>query len=121
MTASDQLKDIFAEAMAQPASELPAFLDRVCNGDLDLRSQVMKLLASHRRASEFLHDPTRNVPDVPTEASEAVGTRIGPYKLLQLIGEGGFGSEHGVPPQASYDHGTPQGPEGDAERAPRST
>jgi eukaryotic-like serine/threonine-protein kinase len=52
------------------------------------------LLASHESAGEFLASPTAtDVAPLRTRApSEGPGSHIGPYRLLQLIGEGGFGS-----------------------------
>jgi WD40 repeat protein/serine/threonine protein kinase len=80
------------------ATERCRFLDEQCAGDVDLRAQVESLLATSAKIGSFLNRPaaaegvTLAPPQTPTtSAAEASGTRIGPYKLLQPIGEGGMG------------------------------
>jgi serine/threonine protein kinase len=80
------------------AEERAAFLDEACAGDADLRRQIECLLEEHARAGSFLEKaaieegPATNPPTtVPAPAMEGPGSRVGPYKLLQRIGEGGFG------------------------------
>jgi len=79
-----------ALAIASPAQRA-AYLDGACCGDAALRRQVEELLAAHA-VENPLDRP------VPLEATighqpilEGPGTVIGPYKLLQQIGEGGMG------------------------------
>src|SRR5689334_7618765 len=73
-------------------AERRSYLDRACAGDADLRRRVERLVADHFRAGSFLERPAVVVEtaDQPP-ATEAPGTRIGPYKLLEAIGEGGMG------------------------------
>jgi WD40 repeat protein/tetratricopeptide (TPR) repeat protein len=87
-----------ALGLADPASRR-AFLDHACAGNEALRQEVDSLLAAHERMGEFLgHRPTvlehalepAAYAATPSDA-EAPGTRIGRYKLLQQIGEGGMG------------------------------
>ena len=70
-----------------------AYLDEVCGSDLDLRRRVERLLDAQPKVGSFLDSPaagpTMNL--LPTEAMEGPGTVIGPYKLLEQIGEGGMG------------------------------
>jgi serine/threonine protein kinase len=90
-----------------PPADLAAAIDRACASDASLRAEVESLLRAHSQAGHFLgaptaapappnsdESPTLGEPTSPHHASfrEGPGTRIGPYKLLQLIGEGGFGS-----------------------------
>src|ERR1035437_5853277 len=84
-----RLEEIFSAARDLPALERAAFLERACEGDAELRSQADSLLAAHEQAGDFL-DHTIPLP-APDFLIERTGTMIGRYKLLEKIGEGGFG------------------------------
>ncbi len=86
---------LFEEAAALPAEERAAYLDAACAGNPEMRARLDGLLRSHE-ASGFMED--RTAAPFPLAASshahvpaEEFGTVIGRYKLLQEIGEGGFG------------------------------
>src|SRR6266702_2938923 len=85
---------IFAAALALPPEQRAACLDQACGGDTDLRRRVEVLLSSHA-ASAFLEAPAAPgaMPTlrISPPLSERAGDRIGRYKLLQQIGEGGCG------------------------------
>jgi len=85
---------IFGEAIEiSSRQDRSVFLDRACQGDADLRREVERLVEDHFRAGSFLESPAlqepRTAPMKPV--AEGPGTVIGPYKLLQQIGEGGMG------------------------------
>jgi hypothetical protein len=83
----DRLMDLFNEARAKSSpGEREAYLTAACGGDAELRRQVEALLKADTQAGNFLKPPSDDPPDC-----EGPGTVIGHYKLLQLIGEGGFG------------------------------
>jgi serine/threonine protein kinase/WD40 repeat protein len=84
-----RLEEIFSAARNLPPPERTAFLERACGGDAALRQQADSLLAAHEQAGQFLQ-PTVLVP-APNAPFEKSGDRIGRYKLLEQIGEGGFG------------------------------
>jgi serine/threonine protein kinase/tetratricopeptide (TPR) repeat protein len=67
-----------------------AFLDEACGGDSELRREVESLLHSSGKTMGFLHEPVLQAAQQVT-AEEELFRRIGAYKLLRLIGEGGMG------------------------------
>ena len=68
------------------------YLDQVCAGDASLRERVEALLTIHDGEQEFLRSHAVPAATVePTAVLESAGQQIGRYKLLQQIGEGGFG------------------------------
>ena len=82
-------ESIFAEALDLPLAAREAFLAAACNGDAALLARVRRLLQSHTGAGDFLKEPPAATIEQPSP--ERPGTIIGPYKLLQQIGEGGMG------------------------------
>jgi eukaryotic-like serine/threonine-protein kinase len=86
--------DLFLDAAEIATREQrTVFLDEQCGGDAALRAQVEALLAASEKAGTFMDKPAA-APGLTVDyrpISEAAGTVIGPYKLLQQIGEGGFG------------------------------
>jgi serine/threonine protein kinase len=84
---------LFAEALQLPSSQRSAFLERACGDDAKLRERVTGLLRAHDSAGDFLEKPPPDAIDGELEVSvgEKPGDRIGRYKLLQQIGEGGCG------------------------------
>jgi serine/threonine protein kinase/tetratricopeptide (TPR) repeat protein len=94
MTSSDRVNEIMQTAVTLGTdSDLRCFLDTACAGDAALRSQVENLLKQPSTLSGFAEapagdpQPTRDLP-----GAEAPGTVIGPFTLLQRIGEGGMGA-----------------------------
>jgi eukaryotic-like serine/threonine-protein kinase len=90
---SNQAKAIFLEAIEGHGPEQwPAFVERACAGDARLRAEVERLLRARAELGSF-HEAARPAPPAPGEepACAGAGTVIGSYKLLEPIGEGGFG------------------------------
>jgi serine/threonine protein kinase len=92
-------RDIFIVALqhADPSAR-SAYLDATCAGDDFLRRRVLQLLAQHEKNESFLLDAPAPLPQGPALATidqsplESPGNLIGPYKLIEQIGEGGMGT-----------------------------
>ncbi len=87
-------KQFFFDALEKTSPEArSAFLDGACGTDLDLRRRIDRLLGDHFDADTFMGTAAvgRLDPGGERPLTEGPGTRIGRYKLLQKIGEGGFG------------------------------
>jgi len=98
---------IFAEALRkEPGEECAQFLDQACGHDALLRQRVEDLLRADREAGHFMEKPSppflesASIPGLvfpedasvaPRAAREGPGTRIGRYRLIEAIGEGGCG------------------------------
>ncbi len=93
-------RDIFIAALQKEVTaERQAYLDEACARQPELRQPVEHLLRLHEGAGSFLEKPaaksaaTGAFQDAAEQASsdEAPGALIGRYKLIEQIGEGGFG------------------------------
>ena len=90
-----QVMSIFADALDCDSPESRTkHLDRICGEDAVLRAQVEALLNAHEEAGDFLKgsDSPADFPSAIDDAKFATaGMIVGPYKLLEQIGEGGMG------------------------------
>jgi hypothetical protein len=97
-------KSIFVNALEiESAEERQAYLGRVCGDNLQLRQAVEQLLTAHFRSGNPLDELPSELRVLRTEFEQTVdfasqqsprnwmGTTIGPYKIMEQIGEGGFG------------------------------
>jgi len=87
-------KEIFCEAIEKGTpGERAAYLDGACGKDLSLRQRVEELLTKHFQQDSFMKKPAvEGSPTVVLPISEGPGTVIDRYKLLEKLGEGGFGA-----------------------------
>ncbi|MDX1963391.1 MAG: hypothetical protein SFX18_09575 [Pirellulales bacterium] len=89
-TLEPQIATIFGEAIAfDSPAERAAYLDSRCADNAALRAEVEHLLENHRQMGGFMEKPLFRVmlPDTEGGQIERLGAQIGPYKLLQQIGE----------------------------------
>ena len=82
-----QLKEIFAAAHGKPSGERAGIVRALAQGDEELQLAVADLLAADESASAFLQTPAADLHSQVLAAE----TRLGPYRILGLLGEGGMG------------------------------
>src|ERR1700739_3147385 len=87
------VKSIFGRALAIESPQgRAAYLDGACGTDSGLRAAIEGLLEYHGKASAFMSRPLApGATEDHQPISERPGTVIGPYKLMEQIGEGGMG------------------------------
>ena len=91
---SDRELAVFSDVRRLPPGQRAAYLDKACEGDAALRQRVEELLQASEAAGAFLEKPASGSGGTVRDTavpSEKAGDRIGRYKLLQQIGEGGCG------------------------------
>ena len=87
-------EQVFNQVLEQAVDQRAAFLDVACGTDVDLRERVAVLLRAQANPGSFLQFPACGVGNAPTidqPLLEMAGTQIGPYKLIEEIGQGGMG------------------------------
>jgi serine/threonine protein kinase len=84
---------VFTEALRLPSHERGRYLREACQGNSELQNRVETLLLAYEHAGDFLQKSAANRSTKAAQpfATEKPGDRIGHYKLLQQIGEGGCG------------------------------
>jgi serine/threonine protein kinase len=89
------MQEIFVAAVERHRPEdWDAYLDHACGADDDLRRQVKLLLKAHHEAGSVPGAalPERDQTGAFQTLAEVAGSVVGPYKLLQQLGEGGMGT-----------------------------
>jgi serine/threonine protein kinase len=93
MTAlEDQARSIFLAAVERAPDEWPALLHEACADNPELRARVEQLLHSHRALGSVHGGEDESPATIIEPAREGPGAIIGPFKLLQQLGEGGMGT-----------------------------
>ncbi|HEX4167876.1 MAG TPA: serine/threonine-protein kinase [Bryobacteraceae bacterium] len=82
---------VFNEALSLEPSERSSFLDRVCGNEAELRHEIEELLRWSEKTLGILSDSINGAATELIKPSDLAGHRIGPYRLLRLLGEGGMG------------------------------
>jgi len=90
MPTPDERTIFDAARQIQDGEARRAYLEQACADAPDLRRRVEALLRVHEDERSFLQAPAVEAM-FPPEIGEGPGAQIGPYKLLEQIGEGGFG------------------------------
>ena len=86
-------KGIFERALdLESSEERLGYVQAACADDAALLARVQALLQAHDESSRFLPDNPPGAATVLVSTREQAGTVIGRYKLLEKVGEGGFGT-----------------------------
>src|SRR3954469_21504222 len=86
----------FNSALDRPPGEREAFIAEACGEEAEMAAEVRALLAAHEAADGFMKTDALLSPEIEEQLArlkpEEAGEMIGPYKLREQIGEGGFGT-----------------------------
>ncbi len=91
---SERVAELVEEALELEPTERLNFLDRACDGNNELRSEVESLLRFQAPAREFIERPAYQIAAGSLAAEDdelKAGTRLGVYEIVSLLGEGGMG------------------------------
>ncbi len=96
----ERVKQIYYESAALEPAERSAYIGEACNGDDSLREELLALFDAEVHAGSFLEQPALSrgaLHDVVMQSLENAAPgplpeRIGRYRILHLLGEGGMGS-----------------------------
>jgi Tol biopolymer transport system component len=90
-----EIERLFDALLDREPAERASFLAEACVGDEELRREVESLLAAHERAQGFIETPAIEVAAKAAAAGgydfSALGRKMGPYRVLSLLGAGGMG------------------------------
>jgi serine/threonine protein kinase len=89
-----QIEQLYHAALERASDERAAFLDQACDGDHTVRQEVESLLAYDEPAQHFIANPPDAIAADLLAAEQApspVGSSLGPYQVLALLGRGGMG------------------------------
>ncbi|MEO7756393.1 MAG: serine/threonine-protein kinase, partial [Dokdonella sp.] len=86
----NRLEQIFADVLDMPASARPAFLERACGDDAELRREIDQLLRAHDAPGVL--DVAPHTAETPAlNPSLPAGATIGPWRIERMVGRGGMG------------------------------
>ena len=89
-----QVEEVLQATLDRPAPERAAFLNEVCAGDDELKSEASSLIEAHDNAGDFIEQPA-----IAQDAhvlfgnlrQDNIGHDIGPYRIIERLGGGGMG------------------------------
>jgi eukaryotic-like serine/threonine-protein kinase len=87
-----QIQSLFEQLVDSGASERAAHLARACGDDMELRSSVESLLKSDERREDLLLHAIGEAAESLLEDHQdrLIGTRVGPYRVVSILGHGGM-------------------------------
>ncbi|TMQ10992.1 MAG: hypothetical protein E6J90_35530 [Deltaproteobacteria bacterium] len=86
--------ELFEQALELPEAERAGFVDSACAGDAEMHRELQALLANAPATGAWLRDAIgAEVQQLASDAARAqIGRRIGPFRLVRLLGRGGMGA-----------------------------
>jgi eukaryotic-like serine/threonine-protein kinase len=88
-----QIEQIFQTAFDQPEEKRSSYLDQVCKGDPELRREVESLFEQDRDSKNPIAAVVSDAIHFfeESESDNEIGKHIGPYRITEVIGQGGMG------------------------------
>ncbi|MEQ9401221.1 MAG: serine/threonine-protein kinase [Longimicrobiales bacterium] len=87
-----RVEAVFLAALDRSEVTRGAYVEAECAGDADLREQVLGMLDQHTRDPDFLEQPVARVGGMtPEDTPDPSGGRIGAYRVVRRVGQGGMG------------------------------
>ena len=90
-----RIREVYERTASLAVAERSPYLDKICDGDLELRSEVESLLTCESRAgSGFLNTPAVALLSPEFQGGvevSRIGRRVGVYQIIEEIGHGGMG------------------------------
>src|SRR5262245_50194921 len=89
----EHINQIYDAALEVEEEARPAFLERNCQGDEELRREVESLLAYDKQAQQFIDRPALQLAaeKLSNEPPSLIGRKLGPYQIQAVLGAGGMG------------------------------
>jgi serine/threonine protein kinase len=88
-----EVETVLQDALDRPPLERASFLEDVCAGDEELKSEATTLIAAYEESGDFIEQPAiaRDAHVLLGEAVDDTGREIGPYRIIERLGAGGMG------------------------------
>ena len=91
---NDRIAEIVESVLERDPSERAEFFEKACRDDVELRKEVESLLRFAETATDFIEKPAYEIAAetiIDPGGELKAGEKLGEYKILSLIGEGGMG------------------------------
>jgi len=87
-----EIETVLQDALDRPPLERASFIEDVCAGDEELKSEATTLIAAYEEAGDFIEQPAiARDAYVLLDAGDSAGREIGPYRIIERLGAGGMG------------------------------
>jgi eukaryotic-like serine/threonine-protein kinase len=88
----EQIQSLFEQLIDTGENERSVHLARACGDDVELRSSVESLLKSDAQRGDLLQHAIGEAAESLLEAhrDRLIGTRVGPYRIVSILGHGGM-------------------------------